>query len=98
MLAFAIAAGKVLPPYVVFQKKNFQSTWRSENSVPGTWYGCSNNGCMMFRLTAECFGEFCKTVKERPLLLLYDSHLTHVSVAVMQKAHNEDIIMNRRVY
>ena len=43
-LAVANAAGKALPHLIVFQGKNFQSTWRSENFVPGTWYGCSENG------------------------------------------------------
>ena len=90
-LAVANAAGKALPPLVVFQGKNFQFTWRSENSIPGTWYGCSDNSWLTSRLFAEWFGEFYKTVKERPILLSYDGHLTHVSVAVMQKACEEDI-------
>ena len=90
-LAVANAAGKALPPLVVFQGKNFQFTWRSENSIPRTWYGCSDNSWMTSCLFAEWFGEFYKTVKERPILLSYDGHLTHVSVAVMQKACEEDI-------
>ena len=84
-LAVANAAGKALPPLIVFQGKNFQSTWRGENALPGTWYGCSETGWMTTELFAEWFNVFCKTVKERPLLLMFDGHLTHISVAVIKK-------------
>ena len=90
-LAVANAAGKALPTLIVFQGKNFQSTWRSQNCIPGTWYGCSENGWMTTELFAEWFREFCEKVKERPLVLLYDGNLTHVSVAVMRKAREENI-------
>ena len=73
-LAVANAAGKALPPLIVFQGKNFLSTWRSENCIPGTRYGCSENGWMTTELF-EWFREFCKKVKERPIVLLYDGHL-----------------------
>ena len=90
-LAVANAAGKALPPLIVFQGKNCQSTWRSENCIPGTWYGCSENGWMTTELFAEWFREFCEKVNERPLVLLYDGHLTYVSVVVMRKAREENI-------
>ena len=37
------------------------------------------------------FFKFCEMVKERPLLLLYDGHLTHVSAPVIEKALDEDV-------
>ena len=90
-LAVANAAGKALPPLIVFQGKHFQSTWMSENCIPGTWYSCSENGWILNELFAESFREFCAKIKERPLVLLYNSHLKHVSVAVMRKVREENI-------
>lgn len=42
---------------------------------------------------AQWFHEFADTVKERPLLLLYDGHLTHVSIPVIERALAEKIII-----
>ena len=38
-LAVANAAGRALSLLIVFQGKNFQSTWKGERALPGTWYG-----------------------------------------------------------
>ena len=40
---------------------------------------------------ATWFELFCTTVKERPLLLLFDGHLTHISIPVIQRALDENI-------
>ena len=39
------------------------------------------------------FFKFADFVKERPLLLLFDGHLTHISIPVIKKALEEDIII-----
>ena len=39
------------------------------------------------------FGKFCKTVTQRPLLLIFDGHLTHVSVAVIEKGLAENVFI-----
>ena len=39
----------------------------------------------------EWFTNFCKQVTERPLLLVYDGHLSHVSVKLIQEASKENI-------
>ena len=38
----------------------------------------------------NCFADF---VKERPLLLLFDGQLTHISIPVIKRALDEDIII-----
>ena len=41
----------------------------------------------------EWFKEFVKVVKERPLLLLLDGHLSHVSTEVIQYAMNVNVVI-----
>ena len=42
---------------------------------------------------AQWFFMFVELVKERPLLLLYDGHLTHISIPVIRKALEENVII-----
>ena len=42
---------------------------------------------------ATWFNYFADFVKERPLLLLFDSHLTHIILPVIKKALDENIII-----
>jgi len=42
---------------------------------------------------SEWFDVFADTVKERPLLLLFDGHMTHVSIPVIRRALAERIII-----
>ena len=42
---------------------------------------------------AVWFEKFCDDVKKRPLLLLSDGHLTHVSVPVVERAKEENIFL-----
>lgn len=41
---------------------------------------------------AKWFLKFAESVKESPLLLLFDGHLTHISVAMITKALAENIL------
>ena len=67
------AAGRALDPLILFQGKNFQSTWKGEKSLPKTMYGISDNDWMTPAVFNDWFIEFSKEVKERPLLLIYGS-------------------------
>ena len=40
---------------------------------------------------ADWFKQFVKEVKERPLLIIWDRHMTHVSIDLGKKAKKEDI-------
>ena len=42
---------------------------------------------------AKCFEKFCKDVKERPLLLIYDRYMTHVTIPVITLAMKENVIL-----
>ena len=84
-------AGRVLDPLIVFSGRNLQSTWRCDKALPGMFYGVSENGWMTTGVFAEWFNKFVALVTERPLLLIFDRHLTHVSIKVIEKAIKENI-------
>ena len=46
---------------------------------------------MTTEVLAEWFEKFTALVKERPLLLIFNGHLTHVSIRVIEKAIDEDV-------
>ena len=39
----------------------------------------------------QWFEKFCSHITERPLLIIYDGHLSHVSISLIEKARQEDI-------
>ena len=90
-LAVCSASGKALDPLIVFAGKNLQSTWRGENPLKDTFYSISQNGWMTTEVFSEWFSKFAEKVTERPLLLILDGHLTHVSVDLVETAILEDI-------
>ena len=90
-LAVCNAEGKALDPLIIFQGKNMQSTWKGEKALPYTLYGRSDNGWMTTEIFALWFENFCEMITERPLLLIYDGHLTHISLQLLHKAKEENV-------
>ena len=88
-LAACNAEGRVLDPLVIFAGK----TWRGQAPLPNTMYGISPNGWMDTIIFCEWFTKFCAQVTERPLLLIYDGHLSHVSIKLIEEAIKEDITL-----
>ena len=74
-----------------FSGINFQSTWHGKNPLPNTCYGIAKNGWMTTEIFALWFENFAKQVKKHPLLVVYDGHLTHVSLILIEKAMEEHI-------
>lgn len=92
-LAVCSAAGDVLDPLVIFTGKNFQSTWKGDKALPETYYGISENGWMTSDVFYDWFKLFAKRVTKRPLLLIFDGHLTHTSLSVIELAIEEGIVI-----
>ena len=90
-LTLCSAAGDVLEPVVIFPGKNFKSTWKGVKALPETCYGLSDNGWM----TSDVFDWFqllVKRVTKRPLLI-FDGHLSHTSLSVIELAIEEQIVI-----
>ena len=90
-LAVCNARGKVLDPLIIFQGKNFQSLWRGDMALPNTFYGVTVNGWMETDVFADWFDAFADENEGRPMLLLFDEHVTHISICVIQQALSNNI-------
>lgn len=53
----------------------------------------SEKGWMTSQIFNEYFARFCGIVKERPLLLIFDGHLTHLDPITINTAIKENIII-----
>ena len=58
-----------------------------------TYYSFFNEGWMETSTFASSFKIFKDTVKKRPLLLLFDGHMTHISIPAIKTALEENIII-----
>ena len=68
-------------------------SWFGTNALPNTYYDKSGKGWMDSEAFAKWFEKFCKYVKERPLLLIYDGHMTHVTIPVITLAMKENVVL-----
>ena len=88
------ATGHVIPPFVIFEGKNFNHQW-SEGEVPGTMYGTSPKGWIDTELFQHWFTDhFLRHAPAaRPLLLLMDGHSTHYQPEVLRQAKENGVEM-----
>ena len=59
-------------------------------SYRNTFYSLSDSGWMTSEVFCTWCEKFCSIVQERPLLLIFDGHLTHISIPVILKAMEEN--------
>lgn len=93
VLAVCSASGRVLDPLIINQGAYFQQCWKADNALPNTFYGHSHNGWMTSQVMIDWFEQFLELVQERPILLLFDGHLTHFSIDVVKKALDNQVIL-----
>lgn len=91
VLACCNAAGRVLPPLIIFQGANLWSTWKGDEDLSSTYYACSEKGWMTSAVFHEYFLKFCKDIRERPIRLIFDGHLTHLDVETAIYAKNNEV-------
>ena len=93
VLAVTSAAGEVCDPLIIFKGKNMQSSYRGKSALPNTFYGISENGWMDSDIYADWFEKFLESHPIRPLLLIFDGHLTHCSLRVVKHAMEQGVIL-----
>ena len=88
------AAGYVLPPMVIFDRKTLKPEL-TYGEVPGTIYGLSKNGWIDTELFELWFKQhFLPNAPPiRPLLLIMDGHSTHYQPNVIRLAAAEQILL-----
>lgn len=91
VMAGISAGGEKLPPLILFKGKNLQSTWKADKAYPGTQYAVSPNGWMVTDVFNSWFCHFCEIIKQRPLLLIFDGHVSHISLELIEKARAEKV-------
>ena len=94
VLACTSAAGYLLPPFVVFDRKTLTKEL-TKGEVPGASYGLSTKGCMDGEFFKDWFiGHFLSYAPAcRPLLLLLDGHKSHFCPEVIRTAATEGVIV-----
>lgn len=87
------ACGDKIPPLIIFQGKNLWTQWLYPNENVKTAYAVSDKGWMettiFERYMKETFVPAIGT--ERPVLLIFDGHSTHVDLSVIQYAASQGI-------
>ena len=78
-------------PHIIFKCKFVQSTWLEKESLKSTYYGVIENGWMTTSIFHDWFQKFVYKVEVRPILFLFDGHLTHLSAATVELALAEII-------
>ena len=90
VVACCSAAGAVIPPMVIFDRKTLTPK-QAEGEVPGTFYGLSNNGWIDTDLFNLWFTEHF--LAYAPLLFLLDGHSSHYQPHFVYKAAEEQVIV-----
>lgn len=89
------ACGDKLPPFILYKAKNLWDAWMPEEAFPHTGYAATPHGWMtenaFYSWFKTHFLKFCP--KERPLLLLFDGHTSHVSISLIKLAKEENICL-----
>ena len=86
--------GKLLPPFIVFTGKHLMHAYTNGGPL-GTRFTVSKNGWM----DTNGFVEWMKKIfitslpDERPVILIIDGHLSHVSYEVRQLARENNVTM-----
>nr|CAD7574722.1 unnamed protein product [Timema californicum] len=95
VMACVSAAGKALPPFIIYKGANLWTTWKGDNDIPGTFYAASEIGWMTSAIVQEWFVKFCEkvpyTFTSMMAKLIYENKLTHsdLSTSRLRKLYKE---------
>lgn len=87
------AAGQKVPPLCVFKGKHILESWLSTDDIHKTSFAASKRGWMDSTIFCNWFTKcFIPSLPdERPVLLVYDGHVSHVSLDVIKTARDANI-------
>ncbi|XP_010891107.3 uncharacterized protein LOC105023530 isoform X2 [Esox lucius] len=93
VLACLNAAGEDVPPFIIYPKC-FPGGHYTQGGPPQALYGESSTGYIDGGLFRKWFQHFLHhAVKERPLLLVFDGHKSHMDLEVLAAAQREGVIL-----
>ncbi|CAF1507951.1 unnamed protein product [Rotaria sordida] len=88
------AAGRFLPPYIVYKATHLYDAWCPKNGYPGARYNVSSTGWTDGEIFNDWFiHHFIPHVKneKRPILLVMDGYKSHISTTIIKKALDHNI-------
>ena len=92
VLSCISAVGQVLPPMIVYPRKQRVPDSLKNDCVPDTYFACSGNGWINSELYLEWFKFFLKHISPtRPVLLVQDGHSSHISISLIELARENDV-------
>jgi hypothetical protein len=71
--------------------KNLYTSWSGTAVIPGTMYAVTESGWMTTSVFQAWFECFLQRVLERPLLIIFDGHKTHLSLPFIQLARANQV-------
>ena len=90
VMATISADGSVRPPLIIFKGKNFMENWGTANALD-VEIAKSDSGWMNSEIFVAWFMRFVQNITQRPLLLIYDGHSTHINYEIINIANKEQI-------
>lgn len=86
VIAAGSALGETIPPYIIYKDERLM-TELTQGCLPGTKFTMTKNGWSTSVTFLDFFkNHFLPTVKQRPCILLYDGHATHITSDVLEAA------------
>ncbi|CAF2132996.1 unnamed protein product [Rotaria magnacalcarata] len=88
------AAGRCLPPYIIYKAAQLYDSWCPKNGYPGARYNVSTNGWADSDTFNDWFlHHFVPNVKheKRPILLIMDGYKSHISTKIIKIALDHNV-------
>lgn len=91
LVAAVSALGETLPPYIIYKGKRLTQELVS-NGMEGSKFTTSENGWVTSDIFLDFFkNHFLTNVTERPVILLYDGHSTHITANIIETARESNV-------
>jgi len=86
------ASGQKMPPLILHKGKKLWDNMMGQNAFPNTSYAVSDNGWMTENVFANWFkNHFLQNLSSKPALLIYDGHLSHISMELIETAIESNV-------
>lgn len=95
MIACVNAVGNAVPPMIIFPRVYFKDNML-KGAPPGSVGSANQSGWSteeIFRKWLDHFIQFTKPTKEHPVLLIMDNHESHISIAIIDKAKDNGVVL-----
>ena len=86
------ASGVALPPFIIYPRKRAVPDALKAGALPGTVFKNSDNGWITQDIYLEWFKQFLQWIPpQRPVVLIEDGHESHITIDVIELAHQNDV-------